>query len=230
MTRHNSSDSKTWLGLVLVALGGYFLLRNFDLIPAFLPYWVFTWKSIFVIVGGAMLITGRREGFVFFGIGVLFLLPDLFDIPRIRVRDWWPAILIVLGLSIFLRRRGHSSSELGSASDDFIDATSIFGGSEKTINSQQLKGGRITSIFGGSELNMRDVKLGQKEVVIDYLCIFGGNELIVPNDWTVVNDTFVLFGGYSDKRLKDSGLQSDPEKILRIKGLILFGGSEVRGV
>ena len=76
---------------------------------------------------------------------------------------------------------------------------------------------------------MKDVKLGQREVVLDYLCIFGGNEIIIPNDWTVVNETFVIFGGFSDTRAKISGEAPDPEKILRVKGVILFGGTEVRG-
>lgn len=229
MTQHENSNSKTWLGIVLVAIGSYFLLRNFDLIPSILPYWLFSWKSIFVIIGGSMLITGRREGLIFFGIGVFFLLPDLFDLPRIRMRDWWPIILILIGFSIFLRRRNYSARNVGSSGDEFIEDTSVFGGSEKTITSQNLKGAKITSIFGGSELNLRDVQLGQKEVIVDYLCIFGGNEIIVPNDWTVINETFVIFGGYSDKRAKVSGVVSDPQKVLRIKGLILFGGSEVRG-
>lgn len=226
---HETQNPKVWLGIVLVAIGGYFLLRNFDMIPSFLPYWVFSWEMIFVVIGGSMLVTGRREGLVFLAIGTLFLLPDIFYLPHFHMRDWWPLILIIIGVSIFLRRRSYSEPSPGDTNNEFFNDTSIFGGSEKTITSQNLKGGRITSLFGGSELNMLGVNLGQNEVVIDYFCMFGGNEITVPNDWTVVNEMFVIFGGFSDKRAKVSGVQQDPEKVIRLKGFVMFGGSEVRG-
>ncbi|MEO9869652.1 LiaF transmembrane domain-containing protein [Ekhidna sp.] len=227
MTQQTRTNSKTWLGIVLVALGSYFLLRNFNLIPSFLPYWIFSWETIFVVIGGAMLVTGRREGLIFLGIGVFFLLPDILDVPRFRVRDWWPAILIIIGLSIFLRKRHSQVMQPGDLSNDFIEDTSVFGGSEKTVTSRNLKGGKITSIFGGSELNLVDVELGKKEVLIDYFCMFGGNEVTVPHDWTVINESVVVFGSFTDRR-SNSHVVQDPDKVLRIKGLILFGGFEVR--
>ena len=229
MTRHQTTDSRVWIGIVLVLLGGYFLLRNLDLIPYFLPYWLFSWETVFILIGGSMLATGRREGLVFLGIGTFFILPDILDVPHFRMRDWWPLILIAVGISIFLRRKSHVSSEPGINNDEYFEDTSIFGGSEKTITSQNLKAARINSIFGGSELNMLGAKLGQKEVIVDCFCLFGGSEIIIPNDWTVVNDMFVLFGGFSDRRGVVSGVKPDPEKVVRLKGLVLFGGSEVRG-
>ena len=226
---NSSPDSKIWLGIVLVLLGGYFLLRNLHLIPSFLPYWLFEWEMIFILIGGAMLVTGRREGLIFFGIGTFFILPDILDIPRFRMRDWWPVILIALGLSIFIRRRSYTGNEPSVSTEEYFESTSIFGGSDKTIVSQNLKGARINSIFGGSEISLVGAKLGKKEVIIDTLCLFGGNEITVPNDWTIVNEMFVIFGGYSDKRATISGTKQDPEKVIRLKGLVLFGGSEVRG-
>lgn len=199
------------------------------MIPPFLPYWLFGWEAIFIIIGGAMLVTGRREGLVFFGIGVFFILPDILHIPHFRMRDWWPLILIAIGLSIFLRRRSYSGKEPSVSNEEYFDDTSIFGGSAKTITSQNLKAARINSIFGGSELNLLNAKMGQKEVLVDCLCLFGGNELIIPNDWTVKNEMIVIFGGFSDKRLSVSGVAQDPEKIIRLKGMVLFGGCEVRG-
>lgn len=228
MSRHENTNSKVWLGLVLVLLGSYFLLRNLHMIPSFLPYWLFDWEMIFILIGGAMLVTGRREGLVFFAIGAFFILPDILHIPHFRIRDWWPVILIALGLSIFLRRRSYSGKN-SEINEEYFDDTSIFGGSAKTITSQNLKAARINSIFGGSELNLLNAKLGQKEVIVDCLCLFGGNEIIIPNDWTVVNEMFVIFGGFSDKRASVSGVAQDPEKVIRLKGMVIFGGSEVRG-
>lgn len=229
MTQHKDSNSKVWLGIFLVALGSYFLLRNLDVIPSFLPSWLFDWEMIFILIGGAMMLSGKREGLVFLVIGGFSLLPEILNIPNFHMRDWWPLILIVIGLSIFFKRRNHTVKVLGGGSDEYFEDTSIFGGSEKSISSPKLKAGKITAIFGGSEINLVGTELGEKEVVIDYLCLFGGNVLIVPNDWTVINESFTLFGGYSDARIKNSGVKHDPEKVLRLKGVILFGGAEVNG-
>ena len=40
----------------------------------------------------------------------------------------------------------------GMIDDDYIDEVSIFGGAEKSISSQNFKGGKVTSVFGGSEI------------------------------------------------------------------------------
>ncbi|MEP1096984.1 MAG: DUF5668 domain-containing protein [Cyclobacteriaceae bacterium] len=225
----SDNSSKAWLGIVLVALGGYFLLRNLDLIPSFIPYYFFGWEMILVIVGGAMLTTGRREGFIFLAIGGLFLLPEIFYLPRFRFRDWWPIVLIIIGVSIVIRRRGFVVREEGDIDEDFIDDTSIFGGSEKSFNSKNFKGGKVTSIFGGSKIDFSDSKMAPEGAVLDMFCLFGGNELVIPNDWTIVNESFVIFGGYADKRSRSATEQNDPKKLLKIKGSVIFGGSEVKG-
>jgi len=182
-----------------------------------------------VIIGGAMLVTGRREGFIFLAIGGLFLLPDIFYMPRFHVRDWWPIVLIIIGISIVLRRKGHVIRAASDIDEDFIEDTSIFGGSEKSFISKNFKGGKITSIFGGSKISFTESKMAEEGAVIDMFCLFGGNELVIPNDWTVVNDSFVIFGGYADKRSRSATEQNDPKKILKIKGSVVFGGSEIKG-
>lgn len=227
MSNSENKNSRAWVGIVLVALGGYFLLRNFDMIPSFIPYYFFGWEMILIIVGGSMLVTGRRQGFVLLAIGGLFLAPEIFDIPRIRMRDWWPLILIIVGVSIFLKRRGISFASRGEVSDDYFDNTSIFGGSEKSFTSQNLQGGKMTAVFGGSELYLTNAQLAPEGALIDCFCMFGGHEIHVPNDWTVVNESFVIFGGYSDNRSKT---MKDEKKVLRIKGFVMFGGVEVNGV
>ena len=174
-----------------------------------------------------MLITGRREGLIFLGIGTFFILPDILDIPRFRIRDWWPIILIAIGLSIFLRRRNEGNSATNFFNDEYFKDVSFFGGSSKMITSKNLKGAQISSVFGSSEINLTQAELGQKEVMIDCLCIFGGSEITVPNDWTVINEMLVVFGGFSDLR-SNVGTVKDPEKVIRLKGMILFGGSEVK--
>lgn len=224
-----SQNTKGWIGVVLVAFGAFFLLRNFGLIPYFIPHYFFGWKAILVLVGVSMLVTGRkREGLLFLLIGVFFLLPDIFQLPHISMRDWWPVILIVVGIGVFLRRRDQTYRRSGAVGSDYFEDVSIFGGSEKYFTSRNFKGGKITCIFGGSEINFSEADIGEEEAVLDVFCLFGGNEIRVPNEWTVVNDSFVIFGGHSDSRSGYS--ERNPGKVLRIKGSIIFGGNEIKGI
>lgn len=227
MSNSQNKNSRAWLGIFLVGLGSYFLLRNLDLIPSFIPYYLFGWETIIILVGGSMLATGRREGLVFLLIGGLFLAPEIFDIPRIRIRDWWPIVLIIIGGSIFLKRRGMGSKKIGEIDEDFFESTSIFGGTEKSFTSQNLKGGRMTSVFGGSEVYLNNAQLAPEGAVIDCFCMFGGHEIYVPNDWTVVNESFVIFGGFSDTR---PNTPKDESKVLKIKGSVIFGGADIKGI
>ena len=53
------------------------------------------------------------------------------------------------------------------------------------------------------------------------------HSLYLPVDWEVVIKTVTIFGGFEDKRTKAQTEISD-KKILIIKGLVLFGGGELK--
>lgn len=228
MDKNQSNSQKAWIGVLLVALGAYFLLRNFDYLPSFLPSYLFGWEMIFVIIGASLLATGKKGGLFFLIFGGLFLIPDIFHWMHFSFRDWWPAILIVLGVVIFLRRRDHLETSRGEYDLDYFDDMAVFGGSEKSFSSQNFKGGKVTAMFGGSEIDLRQANLGSQEAVLDVFCMFGGNTFRIPNDWTLINDSFVIFGGFSDSRTIPEGGQ-DPKKVVRLKGTVIFGGGEVKG-
>jgi len=188
---------------------------------------------LFILIGTAMVITGRRGGLIFILIGGFFLLPDILHMPRFHMRDWWPLILLIIGASILMRtgggnwgRRGGSSEGGDNMRNDSIDDVNIFGGGNKNITSKNFRGGKVTSIFGGAELNFADTILSTDNATLDVFTLFGGTTLFVPSDWTIRLDGLVsIFGGFSDKR---RNIKADPAKVLNVKGLVLFGGGEVK--
>ncbi|MEQ6120456.1 DUF5668 domain-containing protein [Reichenbachiella sp. MALMAid0571] len=231
MREHNNSRKNVWIGVLLVTLGAYFLFRNFDLIPDFIPHFLFGWQSVFILIGATMLVTGKRSGVVFLLIGGISHLSHIFYWPHISLRDWWPLILVAIGISILMKRRHQGfSRDTVSIDEDYIDEVSIFGGSKKKVSAQNFKGGKVTSIFGGSEINFLDARLSNEENIIDVFCMFGGSSFIVPADWTIVMESFIIFGGYADKRPLVSNVTQDPGKVLRIKGFVMFGGGEVKSI
>jgi predicted membrane protein len=115
-------------------------------------------------------------------------------------------------------------------SSDLIESTSIFGGGSKVLFTDNFKGGNIVSIFGGSEINLVNCKMAPGLNVIEITALFGGTTLMVPADWRVEIDVLPLFGGFGDNRKKDPGKDIKQDATLLIKGIVLFGGGEIKTV
>lgn len=216
------------IGLALVIIGGLFLLDNFDVIYFDLPYWVFRWQTILIIIGLIILANSdnKTPGFVLIAVGIFGWWPGL-----------WPLVLIGLGFYILYRRKDHTISnnvkdegqtKFTSNSDDYINDAAIFGGGHKRINSQNFKGGKLTAVFGGSEIDLFDCKLAEGTNYLDIFAMFGGTDITMHPDWNVKIEVLPIFGGFSDKRRRDPNNVPDPERKLIIKGLIIFGGGNIK--
>jgi len=91
-----------------------------------------------------------------------------------------------------------------------------------------FKGGSMVAIFGGSKVDLTHCGIAEGDrPVIEMVCIFGGNSLMVPSDWNVKVEIFNIFGGYADKRI-GSQQTVDNKKTLVLKGVTIFGGGEVK--
>ena len=220
-----STDKRLWLGIVLLLVGGIFLIDNLDLVR--IPYYFFSWEMLLIVIGFTMLITGRRAGFIFIAFGGLFMLKSMGWIPYRFSELFWPMILIVFGL-YFITRRSGGRSRKESSDYDYLDEVAIFGGNDRIISSDKFNGGKVTSIFGGSEINLQDAKLSDNENVIDIFTLFGGSDFIVPPDWNVKIKVFSIFGAFSDKRKTAIGTKKDQSKELVLKGFVCFGGGEIK--
>jgi hypothetical protein len=58
--------------------------------------------------------------------------------------------------------------------------------------------------------------------------MFGGSTIVVPADWDIKIDVVAVFGGFSDKRYKSKEIPGTSNKRLYIKGLVVFGGGEIK--
>lgn len=113
---------------------------------------------------------------------------------------------------------------------DYVDDIAIFSGTKKRINSASFKGGRMTAIFGGSEVNLTRSRLAPGRNYLNVFFMFGGSEIVVPSDWNVVLEATPIFGGFTDERYVSQQLQNGEgaESVLIIKGLVIFGGAEIK--
>jgi predicted membrane protein len=113
----------------------------------------------------------------------------------------------------------------GYSSEDFIDATSIFGGVHKKVMSKNFKGGDITTIMGGSEIDLTQADF-TGTARLDVTQIMGGTKIIVPAHWEVRSEVTAIFAGFEDKRQQP--VVTNPDKVLIIDGTSIFGGIELR--
>ena len=190
------TNRRSIFGVVLVILGLYFLLDNFYLIPFNLPWYVFTWQMLLIGIGIFNLVTGnRKSAFILMGIGILFLVPEFYPVS---IGDFWPIVLIVIGVSFFLRNR--NAPALSDSDEVVFDDVTVFGAKTKTLSTDGFENGKVTTIFGGTEIDLRNTTLIAGEAVIDTFTMFGGTEIFVPDDWTVKSNVTPIFGGMEDKR------------------------------
>lgn len=216
------TNRKTVLGVVFIIIGVYLLLNNLNMIPFALPWYFFQWQMILIGLGIFNLLTGNRKGaFVLLTIGVLFFIPEFY--PEVRVRDFWPVILVIIGVSFFMRSRHKILSDTSGAS--VIDELVLFAGKEKQLTSKSFQGGKITTIFGGTSLDLRDADLAGG-ASIETFTMFGGTEIKIPDDWQVVSNITPILGGFEDKRRKDTSVSAT--KTLTIHGTVMFGGVEIK--
>lgn len=235
--KHNINGRRFFFGFILLLLGLVMILYRADVLSWEVYDFLLSWKMLMVAIGTLVFFSGNRgAGIIVVGIGAFFMIPDLFD-EYIQIRRFfWPAILLVVGLTFMFSNRSRKMKENmqfhygGSTqvSNDYFDEFVIFGGREINMSSPNLLGGRSTAIFGGAEVDLRQCQISTNGCTIELTTLFGGNVLKVPNDWTVLNKVTTIFGGYSDLRIKDPSYSPTPSKTIVITGVCIFGGTEVR--
>lgn len=231
-------DRRAIAGILLIVAGGLLLLDQLDLLSFNLRYYLISWKTLLIGIGIITISnrSNRTTGAILIGLGLLFWMPELLDY-RVRFSTiFWPAILIGIGFVILTRRdkgENNGNHHIFSGSKypnehpgDYIDELAIFGGGNTRITSDNFKGGKITAIFGGSDIEMKSAIPSPEGCVIDTFVLFGGSNLVVPEDWKVKSEVVSILGGYSDKRMMT--LDYDPQKTLILKGIVLFGGLELK--
>lgn len=243
---NRSKNSHIWTGVFILLIGVAALMRT--TVPDF-PRWVFTWQTFLLALGLFIGLKHNFRGFTWLLlilIGGAFLLKDFY--PELSIgRFIWPVLLIIVGALIIFRpgkrcspREQSHEKKPGSSGDsttifdeeeswsqdDFVDSTAIFGGSKKNILSKDFKGGDIVNIFGGTELNLTQADIKGK-VELEITTIFGGTKLIVPSNWEVKSEAVTIFGGLEDKRSLQPDSQN-PDKVLMLRGTVLFGGIEIK--
>ncbi|MBI9072490.1 MAG: hypothetical protein JEY94_12890 [Melioribacteraceae bacterium] len=240
MTKYKS-NSRQWLGIVLIILGAFLILDNFYYF--YLTDLIFSWQMIFIAVGTFILINKKHDyfGLILIGIGGISIASEYFNFSAREVfSDFWPILLILLGVYVLYKRdnpEGRKDKKCcfneedgireAKVVDGLIDITAIFHSIKQKYDLTNFRGGKITALFGHAEIDLSNCHLAEGTNIIDVFTMFGGTEIYVPKGYKTLVEATAIFGGVDDKRRSDPNEILPDDKILIIKGLTLFGGCEI---
>jgi predicted membrane protein len=229
---HHLTNNRAIIGVILVMVGLFLVLRNTGFFPDFIDHVVFSWPMLLVCIGLVMTLgaSEKTSGVIVMAVGGFFLIPMIFRETFHAYNMFWPSIFIIIGvIFIFTKRRGWNAvASTAITGDDYVDIVNVFSGGERQIVSENFRGGKISAVFGGTELDLTKAKLAPGRNELEIACIFGGATLIVPDDWNISIEVTPVLGGFSDSRKLIPGRTVDIAKQLAIKGAVIFGGGEIK--
>lgn len=235
--QNNDPQMKKYiLGVIIIVAGLLLLLSNTGFLPYELRHVLLSWQMLLIGIGVVSLFSSesRTPGTILITIGVIFILPRVFDLSFNVMHLFWPVILIGIGVLILTKRmprrrwQSHRSSA-GTAEfeDGYIHEENIFSSGKQRVIHQVFRGGQINCVFGGSEVDLTQATLADGVSELEVNTIFGGVTLIVPADWRIQLKMTSIVGGFSDKRAYVKENQ-DTSRMLIIKGSTIFGGGELK--
>jgi predicted membrane protein len=242
--RCNRDRYFAWNGAILVLLGAILLLDRLGIVSAseVLRFW-----PVLLVAAGTVLLVemtslvGRTLGAVLAAGGLILQASNL-GFLRVRGEVFWPLVLMGIGVVLLgraLEERNRPIPETPSERPDFArrfwdgaerfvksiesvngEHASVFSHVERRVTDQNLERMKVVAVFGAFEMDLRQAGIQGDQAVVEADAIFGGIEIVVPEDWLVVPRGAGVFGGFSDEtRQPDS-----PSKRLIVTGAGVFGG------
>lgn len=209
-------------GLVLIAVGILIGGKVFGLIDfsLYFPGW---WCLILIVPCAIGIV---KHGFQIFNtagllLGIAFLLQQNGYIEAELIEKLMvPAIFFIIGFSILGRALFAGPTKKYAGNQHY--AATFAGNTVMPQGGEAFEGCSVDAVFGGVVLNLKNVEI-QDGAVIDASAIFGGVDIMVPENVRVKVHSTSLFGGAKQKR---GGTADGP--VLYVNTLCMFGGVDVK--
>jgi predicted membrane protein len=233
-----TASTRLVVGLWIVVVGAVLLLNNLGVINAG-QFWRYFWPLILVFIGTTMLINNQtriqrqRLGWIFVIVGGWIFVNRLGWIDISIFKLLLPALLLFVGGTLVWRAfnapKGESKMvSLTNAEEpqaEFTRSFAVMSSNELRPVSRPFRGADLSAVMAGVKLDLIDARMEADSANIEVFAFWGGMEIYVPADWTVVSKVTTLMGGFIDKRRPTTVL---PTKTLIITGLVLMGGIEIK--
>ena len=222
------TSSILW-GILLVAAGVIFALNALNITD--IDVFFDGWWTLFIIVPCVVGVFNEREktgNLVGIAIGVFLLLccQDILGFSMV-----WkllvPAVIVIIGLKMVLTGLfGNRANEIlvrmkaeGKAPKS---TCTVFSGCDMNYNGEIFEGAELTAVFGGIECDLRNAII-EKDCAVQASAIFGGVDILVPDNVNVKVRSNSIFGGVSNK----TSLHPNAPTIY-VSATCMFGGVEIK--
>ena len=227
MSPVRDSQGRIFWGLLLIIIGFLFLVGRWghvDIGDIFARWW----PLILIAIGLWILITqNATSGIIVIVIGGFFLLARLHVFEHHLWYYFWPILLIALGLWLIARPTfRQAGGKIPEIKEDDLNASVIFSGLERRIESTNFRGGKASALFGGIELDFMNTGLASNKASVELTAIFGSIALKVPKEWQVVIDGTPVLGSIEDKHRTVPGAEA--KATLYVKATAIFGSVEIK--
>ena len=223
--------SKILWGIALIAVGSIFALKAFGVTNV--EIFFDGWWTLFIIVPCLVGIFSEREktGNI---IGLLIGIFLLLCCQNVLSFDmFWklaiPAIIVIVGLKmIFGAIFGDKAIKMLETSrkngDDIKVGCATFSGQNLNFDGEQFSGAELTAVFGGVKCDLRQAII-EKDCAVNATSVFGGIDILVPDNVNVKVNSNSIFGGVSEKNHR-TAVQG--AVTIYINATCMFGGVEIK--
>ena len=216
-------------GCVLLAVSAILILNTFGITD--IDVFFDGWWTLFIIVPSFIGLFNSNEktgSIIGLLIGIFLLLAcqnvlDFEIIWKLAV----PVIIAVIGIKMIFGGIG-KDKDIVKCTDENKENTknafAAFSGQDLNFDNEVFRGAEITAVFGGVKLDLRNAVF-EGNTVVNACCIFGGADILLPDNVNVKINSNSLFGGIDNKKHKNS---KDNLYTVYLNGTCIFGGVDVK--
>lgn len=216
-------------GIALIILGALFALNSLNITS--IDVFFDGWWTLFIIVPCAVGLFTEREktgniiGIVF-GVFLLLCCQEILSFS-VMWKILIPAVIVIVGLKmVFTGLFGNKANEIittlkQNGSQPRVSCAA-FSGCDLNYDGEVFEGAELTAVFGGIECDLRNAII-EKDCAIRVSAIFGGVDVLVPDNINVKVNSNCIFGGISNKTSVHKGAPT-----IYISGTCIFGGAEIK--
>lgn len=214
-------------GVLLVAAGVIYALDILGIASVNVSF--DGWWTLFIIIPSIYGIFTDKDKFpslTGFAVGILLLLAarGILDYDVV-----WQLLLtliiIFIGLKLIIKTLRPIKKTSTETFNGTVNRMSAFSSKKIEFKDKDFKEAKIGALFGGTVCNLIGTKI-ENGSRLDILCVFGGADIIVPENINIKINTFCLFGGISDKRIVKNSAENPVT--LTINGFCMFGGADIK--
>ena len=225
-----SKTGKIVWGVILIAVGLIFGLNALGLTDIHIFF--DGWWTLFIIIPCAVGLFREQEktgNLIGLTVGILLLL---WRWGIVELSVVWkligPAIIVLIGAGVLSGAlRGDRGNQVFNKMITDGKTPKVgcaaFSGCDMNFDGQVFEGADLTAVFGGIECDLRTALL-ENDCAIKVCAVFGGIDILVPEDVQVRISTTSVFGGVTNKAKG----RKDAPITLYVSGICLFGGVDIK--